>query len=108
VKTRLERLADAVADLASHRAALPAAVLLWWAAGWSAVDGLQLLLTFAVLNVQARGDRATHVKLDSLVRHSDAPNIAIEIERAGEEDIERAREGESGDPDDSWAREDEP
>jgi low affinity Fe/Cu permease len=92
VKTRLERLADLVADLASHRAAPPLAALAWAYERWSFVDGLGIVLTLCVLNASRREGRALHVKLDALVEHSEAPNTAIGVEAAGEAEIERARD----------------
>lgn len=94
MKSRLESLADRVSDLAGHRYAWPLVAAAWLLTRDQALsDGVQLLLMFVLLNVQAREGAAIHLKLDALVKDSGASDELAGLEREeGMDDIDRKRE----------------
>jgi low affinity Fe/Cu permease len=76
--------------------ALVLIALLWWLAGLDAanitISIVSLLLLFIIQLTQNRDGVAIQVKLDELIRASDARNDYIGIDRKSEADILKVRE----------------
>jgi low affinity Fe/Cu permease len=103
-------ISDKIAHGSGHPLTVAASfifVLLWAMAGpyygWS--DGHQLFvntvttvitfwLVFVIQATQNRDTLATHVKLDELIRSSNARNDFIGIDRQSAEDVEKMRNSE--------------
>jgi low affinity Fe/Cu permease len=100
----LRRLGD-VASSAHAAVVVAVAVVLWLAiallAGrpsWmltalqTAAAGMTLVMVFVIQHAQRRTEAAIHLKLDALIRASDADDELTEIEQRGHEELEHRRQ----------------
>lgn len=101
----MSRWADRVSDALGHEAAFSAAaagVIAWLIAGaWiglhlvvvtSVVTLITFIMVFAVQHTSSRESRALNLKLDELIRVSEARNALIGAEKEGHSTLDQRRE----------------